>query len=334
MPFLAMLLLFTVSCRNKTVKNPISVGSVGTPWEVLVVMDKADWEAPHGRALFEVLDRDVPCLPQSEPMFQISRCNVSDFTGILKPVRNIIQVEISNIYSAPKAYCYQDLWASNQSVLKLVAPDKEQFETYVREHPEVIYNYFEQSELKRNLDVIRRTYNREFSQIVEQKFGIRILVPKLMKQYKLADDFFWASNAQAKKRQDMVIYTYPYTDPNTFTEEYLLHKRDSVMKENIPGGPAGSYMARQEDVPGEFRALNLNGKYAAEIRGLWKVKGDMMGGPFVSVTRLDEVNQRVVTVEVFVYAPEDDKRNILRYNESIIYSMKLPGEFRDSADKN
>jgi hypothetical protein len=107
------------------------------------------------------------------------------------------------------------------------------------------------------------------------------------------------------------------------------------MKKNIPGGPAGSYMSTQTIDPPVFTSLNIKGKYAAEIRGLWEIKGDMMGGPFVSLTRLDEVNQRVVTVEVFVYAPEENKRNILRHNEAALYSLELPGEFEiESEEQN
>ena len=125
----------------------------------------------------------------------------------------------------------------------------------------------------------------------------------------------------------MVIYSYPYTDKNTFTLDYLNAKRDSVMQVNIPGGPEGSFMGREEKCPETFQEINFNGKYAVEIRGLWEMKGDMMGGPYVSITRLDEVNQRVVTAEIFIYAPDDDKRNILKHNEASLYTLKLPGEF-------
>ena len=41
---------------------------------------------------------------------------------------------------------------------------------------------------------------------------------------------------------DLIVYTFPYTDPNTFTEEYLVAKRDSVLKANLPGSFPGSYM--------------------------------------------------------------------------------------------
>ncbi len=314
------------SCKRQ-IHNPLSVGSVGAPWEVLVVMDKSAWEAPEGRALFEVLDMDIPGLPASEPMFKISRCDKADFTGILKPVRNIIQVEISDIYSMTKFHFYEDLWASNQAVLTITSPDKAQFAAYVTEHADELYSFFEEYEMKRNIQYIRKSYNRDLSELILKQFGVKIMVPKVMTRYKQADGFFWASNDMGQKRQDLVVYTFPYTDVRTFTPEYLNHKRDSVMKANIPGGPAGSYMARQEDVPTDYRAVSINGKYAAVIRGLWEVRGDMMGGPYVSVSRLDEINQRIVTAEVFLYAPEEYKRNLIRYNESVIYNMQLPGEF-------
>ena len=40
--------------------------AVGNPYEVLVVCTQEFWDAPAGRALEEVLDTDIPGLPQSE----------------------------------------------------------------------------------------------------------------------------------------------------------------------------------------------------------------------------------------------------------------------------
>ncbi len=326
-------LLFFVSCKDNTIRNPLAPSAVGTPWEVLVVLDKEYWDTPAGKSIFSLLDEDIPGLPRPEPRFVISRCDDKEFTGILKPVRNIIQIEISNKYTESKLHYYKDMWASNQYVLKIVSPDEELFVFFVERNEEMITGYFELAERERSLQYIRKTHNREFSEKVYQQFGIKILVPGFMKLSKQADQFFWASNYKNKKRQDMVIYTYPYTDKNTFTPEYLNAKRDSVMKINIPGGPEGSYMSTQKADPPVFQSINIKGKYAAEIRGLWEIKGDIMGGPFVSLTRLDEVNQRVVTVEVFVYAPEEDKRNILRHNEAALYSLELPGEFEIEIEK-
>ena len=69
------------------------------------------------------------------------------------------------------------------------------------------------------------------------------------------------------------------------------------------------------------------GFYATEVRGLWKIKnGEAMGGPYVSLTRLDQANGRVVTTETFIFAAGQKKRNALRQSEAILYTLKMSYE--------
>jgi hypothetical protein len=49
-----------------------------------------------------------------------------------------------------------------------------------------------------------------------------------------------------------------------------------------------------------------------------------MGGPFVSHSRVDEVNGRVVVAEAFIYAPESLKRDLMRRMEAALYTLQLP----------
>ncbi len=66
-----------------------------------------------------------------------------------------------------------------------------------------------------------------------------------------------------------------------------------------------------------------NDSYLAEMKGLWKLEKAFMGGPYLSHTMLDEKNNRVVTVEGFVYAPSLDKRNYVRELEAIIQTFEV-----------
>jgi polyphosphate kinase len=70
----------------------------------------------------------------------------------------------------------------------------------------------------------------------------------------------------------------------------------------------------------------VQGGFALEARGLWRMKGDFMGGPFVSHSRVDTVNNRVVTAEIFVYSPDKMKRNLVRTMEASLYTLKLPAK--------
>ena len=60
-----------------------------------------------------------------------------------------------------------------------------------------------------------------------------------------------------------------------------------------------------------------------ELRGLWNVKGDFMGGPFVSYAILDTNHNKILYLEGFVYAPKYNKRNYIKRLEAILLSLKF-----------
>ena len=98
-------------------------------------------------------------------------------------------------------------------------------------------------------------------------------------------------------------------------------------------GKTGEGVQTEKRAGVDYQAITLQGKYCGVMRGLWRVQGDMMGGPFVSHTRLDEQNNRVIVVEGFVYAPETEKRNFIRRIEAALYTLRLPGEFEKPVDE-
>jgi hypothetical protein len=74
------------------------------------------------------------------------------------------------------------------------------------------------------------------------------------------------------------------------------------------------------------RPISVKGSYAYETRGLWYMENDGMGGPFVSHSRVDTVNNKVIVVEGFVFAPEKMKRGLIRRVEGALYTLNLPKE--------
>ena len=82
----------------------------------------------------------------------------------------------------------------------------------------------------------------------------------------------------------------------------------------------------------DVRPISVQGEYALEARGLWRMKGDFMGGPYVSHTRLDKVNQRIIVSEIFIYSPDKMKRNLVRQMEASLYTLKLPNSKQESVD--
>ena len=213
----------------------------------------------------------------------------------------------------------------NLLLLAVQNPDAESVAEYVTKNGQAIIDFFTRAEMNRQIQVLEYQHSDMISKSVKEMFDCDVWVSGELKSSKRGEDFFWAGANAASGDQNYVIYSYPYNDRRTFTQDFFIQKRDSVMKVNIPGAAEGTYMATDARFV-TTRAFKLNGEYIFEARGLWKVKGDMMGGPFVSQSRVDTVNQRVITEEIFIYAPEKMKRNLVRGMEAALYTIKLPGK--------
>ena len=317
--------LLLSSCGRNGKKGLLSPTSSGRAYEILVVIQQGVWERPAGRALFDVLCTDVPGLPQSERSFRIMYTDPSTYDSTLKLIRNIIIVEVNGqLYTQCKMKSSQNVYAAPQSILTIQAPDEASLQAYVTEKGSAIIDFFTRAEMNRQITLLEVKHSDYVSTKVKSIFDCDVWVSGELTSSKQGVDFFWAGTNAATADRNFVIYSYPYTDKDTFTKEYFVHKRDSVMKENIPGAREGMYMMT-DSLMTDVKAISVQGEYTLEARGLWRIKGDFMGGPFVSHTRLDRPNQRIIVAEIFVYSPDNLKRNLVRQMEASLYTLRLPG---------
>lgn len=301
--------------------------SSGRAYEILVVIDQGVWERPAGRALYDVLDSDVPGLPQSERSFRMMYTAPSHFDSTLKMVRNIILVDIdAERFTQPKFSSAKDVYVNPQAILTIQAPDEASFQQFVTENKQTIIDFFTKAEMNRQIALLENAHSDAISMQVQAMFGCDVWVSSELTSSKKGEDFLWYGTNTATGDRNFVIYSFPYRDKNTFTKEYFVQKRDSVMKANIPGARPGMYMAT-DSLMSDVRAITVQGEYCLEARGLWRVKGDFMGGPYVSHMRLDKEHQRIIVAEIFIYSPDKLKRNLVRQMEASLYTLRLPGSF-------
>lgn len=323
--FPLLLSLVLISCGQSGVVLP---SATGTRFEILIVMNDDDWKAPSGRAVVALFDQDMTYLPQPEPIMDISQLSFSEFSDLLKPSRNILLAETDPRFVQPKIIYGKNTWSQPQAVVRVQAANDSVMEQIFRKDGSKIVAYFLDSERERSIQLGKNYLNNKVMNEVEKLFGIKIDIPTELSNVVQKPDFYWITNDHARIRKDIVIYSYPYTDKKMLTPESLIATRDSIMKANLPGEFEGSYMGTElkHHTP-EFRAVNKDNTYCAEITGLWRMfNGGSMGGPFFSHTRVDEINQRVITIEGFVFAPGSKKRNHIRQLEAVVYSAKLPQE--------
>ena len=308
--------------------------ATGAPYEIVVVVDKDIWASSVGDLIHEQLTTPVPYILNTESSMKCTQLESRKFDNFYRYVRNILIVNVNkNQYTKASLLSSINNWANGQAVLYLNAPDIETLEAYLTENKNSLLNFYSKEEMKRARDVLSENYSQIVFEKAKEKFDITINVPKDITKFAENDECLWFTNDAVTGRMDVLIYSFPFVDKETFTLDYLVAKRDSVAKAMVPGSFEGSYMSTEKRVVDYFPST-LNGKYCGILRGLWRMEGgDMMGGPFVSYARVDEKNQRVIVTEGFVFEPRKEKKQYIRRLEAALQTTLLPGEsVKSSAD--
>lgn len=286
-----------------------------------------------------VMGAEMPCMPQIEEYFKLTHVTMSMFDDVVKPTRNILIVDINpNKYTQTQAKVSTDNWSKPQAVCRIQAPSQKEFVTYWLKNGEWIRDWFVNQEIQRQCKFYKGGSNKDAKNVLARQ-QYEMLIPS---DYTLVKDttvdvqsdekiekvqVLWCCNNKGPTRRDVIVYSYPYVDGDTLTLDFLNARRDAVLSQLVTGSVKGSYMGTEYGImPPQMRIINVqNNATAYEIRGLWKLKeGEAMGGPYVSHTRLDKTNSRIVTTETFLFAPGQKKRNPLRQAEAILYTLTLP----------
>ncbi len=318
---LIIILLFTLINNSCTDSIGIASGG-GREGEVVVVLNEEFQKGEAGKVIDQYLRDSYLLLPQHEPLFKLYIISWQSFTETFKAFRNIVKIDIDSKYSDSKALLQQN---KSQTVITLTAPNTHEFVELFVKHNVQIINALSKSEREYAKEQIKKGCDENLQKHLKNKHHIEMNIPKGYNVRKDTSDFVYMSLETNDLTLGLIIYYYPYTDINTFTIDYLLNKRDSLCKQYIKGPlypEKMSYMkTSREPLAPMFKETKANNKYVAEIRGLWDVTEDFMGGPFLSISQIDQIRNRVVTIEGFIYYPSESKRKYMRWFEAILESV-------------
>lgn len=315
------------SCNDRPTLMPPSGGRL---FEVLVVGDDSS-------IVRDVLQQDVPGLPQSEPQFDVSAIKTDAFKSTLRLSRCIVTVSVSaKAYDTPTLRIEKNVWAEPQTVVRISAPSAARLRDSVTVFAPRLLLALNKTEMSKSLSMIRHKRNTKAERLIQEKFGITMWIPADMIASRQAPDFFWLSNNSPTTMKNIVVYR----DWNRFRAangklnyydnpvSHLTAARDYWLGRNIKGETDAMHMA----TVGESVTVAPFKKRPDVLwlyRGLWEMTGDDMGGPFVSLaiplkehrTKGDYDCGNTV-VEGFVFAPGTKKRNAMRELEALLYTIK------------
>ena len=322
------LAVLVAACGNNpgTAKKDRSVG--GTSEIMIVTQNDEQWNGSIGDSLRHFFLDYQYGLPQPEARNELAHINLAGFSDMFKKHKNIIEVEINPSLEKAVAETAVDLWAAPQRYIKISAPNITAWVELFDKQKEVYQQWFDQVERERIMNVFRPTKDEAIADAIAKKFGFTLTVPQGFYIAKDEPDFMWIRKEQERSSACLVIYQTPYKDTVQFSTPSLVAMRDMMMQQYIPGPLEGSYMATEtEFVPPMVTTVrDFPAGYTVEMRGMWRVVNDFMGGPFVSYTFADNRTGNLVTVEGYYYEPNQKKRNQLLQLQSILYSLEFQSE--------
>ncbi len=313
--------IFIGAC--KTQSGDIKIRSIGAPGELLIVMDSSFNNTIIKDHVVEFATHEFPCLPQPESTFKIIFIDDDDFMGHFKSYRNILILNHSMLIKDDVLY-ETNKWASNQQVVQINFSGKEKFVNMLSENKNEIFNHFYYGDIYSMSQANKTMENASMEKYIKDKYNLNITIPQGYRLVKDTLGFIWLRLDQLETIQSIIIHEFDLDTLKSLSTVDLITMRNFVSHKYIPGPNTYSYMTTESRLPVMTQRLVKHQMDILEMRGLWKVEGYFMGGPFVDYFLKDEERNKLIMVEGFVYAPKkQNKAYYVRQIESILYSLKL-----------
>lgn len=317
-------LLMLTACHSRQNEAIVKKSSSGKTCEVLLAIDKHIYVGETKELLDSILRQPLATLPQPEPRFDVVTVPVSSLhnTQMFQMHRNIIQCDVAE-GNPDKLYIGRDKRATPQVMIDVAAASDSSLRAMLRQHAPRILDAIYKAEHERMIGAFYRDRNVDLMKQFKDKFGFSMTFQQDFRWATKDADFAWIRKETKDFSLGILVHTMPYRDESLFDYAKIDNRLDTLMRRHVPGPADSSYMGTERRVEIEHRKVDYEGSdYCIETRGLWRVFGDFMGGPFVCYTLLSPDRTTIVETVGFVYCPRFDKRDYLMQVEGICNSIR------------
>lgn len=314
-------ILFVTACNNEGSKaKRILSPSSGNINSLSVVIDNDLWEGSIGDKIRSILGAPVYGLPQEEPLFEMRQMPTVVFSDFARKNRTVLKIEKGK---PAEIRFLKDAFARPQKLILVSGNTNNEINEQLDLNAEKIVTVFNNEEIKEKQRRINLSLH--INNNIEETLGLTINFPSAYRVAKENNSFFWLRKDLKTGTMNILLYEMPLDaiskGDNTIND--IIKMRDSIGKEYIPGPLEGSYMITEEAYTPFLNETILDNKSALETRSTWEVKNAFMAGPFINYVIEDRINNRLVVIEGFTFAPSVEKRNHMFELEAIIKSLKI-----------
>lgn len=287
---------------------------------MILAIDTGYWSKAAMKEIYAVIQQPQPAINQIEPMFDVIRCSNADYKASFMRHRNIVQFDYNPDYAGNTFEIQRDPVTKPQIHVKIRGNNQDSCLALFLAHQDEIVQAMYDNDIARLQNAHRKLNNPVIEKKIKEKFGVSMTVPEGYFVGREEDDFLWLCFRTPKNDRFVMIYTSPRYE---LTTENIVAERDRITKAYIQGAVAGAYplVANIEGFPLR-QNLQLRYHSGVELRGLWETVRDKMGGPFYSFTQIAPDSVSCITIDGFVYAPQEEKRDYLREVEAVVKSVQ------------
>ena len=222
-----------ISCNEAKRREALLPNISGKAGEVIVVIDKGQWEGAVGSTLRDTLACDCPFLPQREPLYTLVDLAPSGFTQMFQLHRNIIIVNIKPDVTEPGVIYRHDVWARPQCVIRINAADSETAVQLIKENSWKIVTTLEQAERDRVIANAKRYEELALAPVVQDMVGGSPHFPSGYKLKKKTSDFIWIEYAVQYVTQGIFVYKYPVIEGEQMMDlNNIITNSNEMLKKN------------------------------------------------------------------------------------------------------
>jgi len=297
MRYLIVFLFVLSACSDGIKTLPSSTGILS---EVIFVVEDALWEIQVKDVAFRTFGVPIQGLTQDESSFRVIQVNHSEFKSILKTHKNIVIIA-KNVPTSNQ----QDKWANDQLVVQLEFKHDDNELTKDLNKVKAIFEFKE-------IRILRNSISKSSQKIqekhIKEEFNIETLIPS---EYTIIKDtvaLFWATYNPEKQEEIKHLFVFSFEPKAINLQQEVLQKTDSIFTKYLLGAKQGQHV-KIEDM---FSPVYSENTY----RGLWKLNGGFMGGPFLIKTYF--IDKKVVVTVGLIFAPNERKRKYIKTFEAIL----------------
>lgn len=349
--FISALFCF-FSCTSEQRKGLESKSNAyGNVNSVVVVADEITAGSSAGDTLIYYLEGAYPILPQPEPLFDVRVYSPLQVTSRSerKELRSyVILADMSVDDSAAAALVKRDIgeenvraaletkgygtkvvknrWAKGQILIYVFGKDEAALLDNVQKSFPGILNRI--NEHYTNLVMTTAFFKGENEPLQEEIFdtlGVKIKLPKDYNKAAFDPELntFWVRYDVKDYIYNILIHKQPYKNKEQFTRENLIAMRDTIGQLVATNAENSRMVANITDLPLYVKGVTVNGNFALEAKGIWEIKNDFMGGPFVSYLIHNPNSDELVLVDGFLFGPGKKKRDATQTLENILKTVEF-----------